>query len=147
VPTRRAQVGSFSDRRWGESADRWHPLGGAAPRPLAPAPHHGLFPGYYDAFRLPSGLYLNAGNGSRLFIVRQSRDDREHTIHIPGRAGNSDTIVTSHGSRLLIWSGLGISLSNSLFWYNPDTRTIRYVFRTPPSRYGVAGVIPYGHTA
>ena len=131
---------SDSDRLW------LVPLGGAAPRSLTPI-RRSLSPGYYDAFHLPSGIYLNAANGSKLFIVRQSRDGREHTVHIAGRAGIGDAMVTSRGSRLLIWSGIGVSQSNSLFWYNPTTHAIRYVFRTPPGRFGVSGVIPYGHTA
>ena len=122
------------------------PLHGGAPSPLTPALRpHGLFQGYVDAWRLPSGLYLQADNAhDTLSIVRQARDGTRHTIHIPRPAGTSDLITTTLGPRMLLWSGVGISPTGSLFWYNPATRTLRYLFRTPPGTYGVAGVLTSG---
>jgi TolB protein len=122
------------------------PLRGGAPKPLTPAIRaRGLFLGYVDAWRLPSGLYLQADNAhDTLSIVRQSRDGSEHTINIPGPAGISDFINTALGPRLLINNGLGVSTTSSLFWYNPATRAVRYVFKTPSKILGVYNVIPYG---
>jgi TolB protein len=122
------------------------PMRGGPPRPLTPALRaHGLFQGYFDAWRLPSGLYLQADDAhDTLSIVRQSRDGAEHTIHIPGPAGVSDFIDTALGSRLLIDTGSGVSNTSSLFWYNPATRAIHYVFRTPPQIRGVYGVVTFG---
>ena len=122
------------------------PLRGGAPKPLTPALRsHGLFLGYIDAWRLRGGLYLQADNAhDTLSIVRQFPDGTRLTIHIPGPAGISDFIATSRGPRLLLESGVGVSPSDSLFWYNPATRAIHYVFRTPPKTYGVAGVTTFG---
>jgi len=123
------------------------PLHGGSPMPLTPAlPNHGLFTGYVGAWRLPSGLYLLADNDrDTLSIVRQSPDGTRHAIHIPGAAGNSDYILTTLGPRLLLQSAIGPGGPSDLFWYNPATRAIRFLFRTPPGKYGVAGVVPYGY--
>jgi hypothetical protein len=122
------------------------PMRGGPPKPLTPALRaHGLFQGYIDAWRLPSGLYLEADNAHDTpSIVRQSPDGAEHTIHIPGPAGVSDFINTALGSRLLINSGLGVTNTSSLFWYNPATHAIHYVFQTPPQIRGVFGVVTFG---
>jgi len=125
------------------------PMHGGKPKPLTPALRsHGLFLGYVDAWRLPNGLYLQADNArDTLSIVRQSPDGSRRTIRIPGSAGLSDFIETAVGPRLLIETGVGVSASDSLFWYNPATRAIRYVFRTPPKTYGVSGVATFGFRA
>lgn len=122
------------------------PMHGGRPKPLTPALRaHGLFQGYVDAWSLPSGLYLQADNShDTLSIVRQSPSGTEHTIHIPGPAGISDFIDTALGSRLLIDTGLGVSNTSSLFWYNPSTRAIRYVFQTPPTTRGISSVVTFG---
>lgn len=122
------------------------PMNGSPPKPLTPALRaHGLFQGYFDAWRLPSGLYLQADNShDTLSIVRQSADGSERTIQIPGSAGISDGIDTALGSRLLVDTGSGVSSTSSMFWYNPATRAIHYVFRTPPKTYGVFGVVTFG---
>jgi hypothetical protein len=122
------------------------PVHARRPKPLTPALRsHGLFQGYIDAWRLPSGLYLQADNAhDTLSIVRQSRDGTRRTIHIPGPAGISDFIDTTFGPRLLIDTGSGVSNTSSLFWYNPATRALHYVFRTPTKIYGVFGVVPFG---
>jgi len=119
---------------------------GGPPKPLTPALRaHGQFQGYIDAWQLRSGLYLQADNAhDTLSIARQSPDGTRHTIRIPGPAGISDGIITTLGPRLLLWSGIGVSASDSLFWYNPATHAIRYIFPTPPKTYGIAGVVPFG---
>jgi hypothetical protein len=96
-------------------------MNGGSPKPLTPALRaHGLFQGYFDAWRLPSGLYLQADNShDTLSIVRQSADGSERTIQIPGSAGISDGIDTALGSRLLVDTGSGVSSTSSMFWYNP----------------------------
>ncbi len=64
---------------------------------------------------------------------------------MPGPAGYSDSIATVFDGRLLLQSSLGVGGPSSLFWFNPVTRTVRFIFRTPAHTYGVAGVIPYGY--
>jgi hypothetical protein len=122
------------------------PVRGGTPRPLTPAVRPDSIREFFNnVWRLPSGLYLQADNlRNRLSIVRQAADGKRHTIHIPGPAGLNDFIVGSLGARLLIASGTGQQPSESLLWYNPATRAIRYVFRTPPKAYGVAGVVSFG---
>jgi hypothetical protein len=126
------------------------PAGSGPPVPLTPALRpHGLFQGYIDAWQLPSGLYLLADNAhDTLSIVRQYRDGTRRTVSIPGPAGVSDSILASQAGRLLLESNIGGSGGpSSLFWYNPATGSVRYILRTPPGVYGVAGAIPYRYRA
>ncbi len=123
------------------------PIGGGKPIALTPALRpHGLFQGYVNAWRLPTGLYLQADNAhDTLSIVRQYRDGSEHTVTVPGPARLSDWIVTTLAGRLLLESNVGPGGPSSLFWFAPATRTIHFVFRTPPTVRGVDEAIPYGY--
>ena len=123
------------------------PFAGGSPRPLTPAVRaHGLFQGYVDAWRVDGALYLQADNAhDTLSIVRQSRAGSRTTIHIPGPAGISDSMLTSYRGQLLLESALGVGGPSSLFWFNPVTHAIRYLLRAPAGRYGVAAVIPFGY--
>jgi hypothetical protein len=99
-----------------------------------------------DAWPLGGSLYLQADNThDTLSVIRQARDGSDHLISIPGPAGNSDAILTTRAGRLLLQSAIGPGGPSSLFWYNPATRAIQYLFRTPPGLYGVAGAIPYAY--
>jgi hypothetical protein len=105
-----------------------------------------LFQGYVDAWRIGGRLYLEADNAREVgSIVRQDRDGSRHTISVPGPAGYSDNIETVFGGRLLLQSSTGAGGPSSLFWFNPATRSIQFIFRAPAQTYGVAGVIPYGY--
>jgi hypothetical protein len=123
------------------------PIAGVGqPRPLTPALRpRGLFMGYIGAWQLPGRLYLLADNAhDTLSVVRQYRDGTRRTITIPGPDGVSDLILTSQAGRLLLQSNIGgPGGPSSLFWYNPATGSVRYIVRTPPGVYGVAGAIPY----
>lgn len=123
------------------------PAGSGAPRPLTPALRpHGLFLGYVNAWKLGRRLYLQADDAhDTLSIVRQFRDGTRHTISVPGPAGVSDAIITTYHGRLLLQSNIGPGGPSSLFWFNPATRSIRFIFRAPPGTYGVAGTIAYGY--
>jgi hypothetical protein len=123
------------------------PLGGGPPTALTPPLRpHGLFQGYVNAWKLASGLYLQADNAhDTLSIVRQLPDGSRHTVTIPGPAGISDSILTSRAGWLLLQSAIGLGGPSSLFWFNPATGSVRFIFRTPPGIYGVAGAIPYGY--
>jgi len=132
---------SSTDRLW------LVPLDGGPPVPATPALRpHGLFQGYVNAWRIGGRLYLEADNAREVVsIVRQDRDGSRHAISVPGPAGYSDDIATVFGGRLLLQSNLGIGGPWSLFWFNPATRTVSFIFRAPAHAYGVAGVIPYGY--
>jgi hypothetical protein len=118
------------------------------PKPLTPAIRpHGQFFGYVDAWTTDGMLYLQAEDDtSTLSIVRESADGARHTITIPGPAGISDAIITAYRGQFMLQSNIGgPGGPSSLFWFNPVTRSIRYIIRARPATYGVRGVIPYGY--
>jgi hypothetical protein len=123
------------------------PFDGGAPVALTPALRaHGLFQGYVNAWRIGRRLYLQADDAhDTLSIVRQDRDGSRHTITVPGPAGHSDMILTAFAGRLLLQSNIGTGGPVSLFWFDPATRTVRFIFRAPPETYGAADAIPYGY--
>jgi hypothetical protein len=63
---------------------------------------------------------------------------------VPGPAGVSDYMLTARHGQLLLESGIGPGGPSSLFWLNPATGKLRFLFRAPAGHYGVAGAIPYG---
>jgi hypothetical protein len=123
------------------------PLGHGAPTALTPALRvHGLFAGYDAAWRIDHALYLQADNEhDTLSIVRQSADGARRTIHVPGPAGVSDDMLTARNGQLLLESAIGPGGPSSLFWLNPATGKLRFLFRAPAGHYGVAGAIPYDY--
>jgi TolB protein len=124
------------------------PLDGGAPVALTPALRpHGLFEGYVNAWRIARRLYLQADDAhDTLSIVRQDRDGSRHTITVPGPAGISDAILTAFAGRFLLESNMGgPGGPSSLFWFDPATRTVRFMFRAPPNTYGAVGAIAYGY--
>jgi len=123
------------------------PASRGAPKPLTPALRpHGLFQGYVDAWKLGRKLYLQADNShDTLSIVRQFPDGTRRAITVPGPAGVSDLIITAYHGRLLLESNVGQGGPSSLFWFNPATRSIRFIFRTPPGTFGVYLAIAYGY--
>jgi hypothetical protein len=131
-----------TDRLWLVPAAR-----GGTPRPLTPALRpHGLFLNYVDAWTIGRKLYLQADNAhDTLFIVRQFPDGARRTITVPGRAGVSDAIITAYHGRLLLQSKIGLSGPSSLFWFNPATRSIRFIFRPSAGTRGVFTAIAYGY--
>ena len=122
------------------------PIDGGKPAALTPARRpHGLFEGYVNAWRLPTGLYLQADDAhDTLSIVRQYRDGSEHAVHVPGPASVSDWIVAARAGRLLLQSNSGRVGPSSLFWFAPAAGAIHFVFQTPPAVYGVYQAIPFG---
>jgi len=64
---------------------------------------------------------------------------------VPGPAGVSDLIITAYHGRLLLESNVGPGGPGSLFWFNPATRSISFIFRAPPGTYGVYLAIAYGY--
>ena len=142
-----ALVDCFGKNPYGTDRLWLVPARSGAPRPLTPALRpHGLFQGYVDAWKLGRKLYLQADDAhDTLSIVRQYRGGTRRTISVPGPAGVSDAIITAYHGRLFLQSDLGPGGPSSLFWFNPVTRSIRFIFRAPPGSYGVAGAIAYGY--
>jgi hypothetical protein len=120
------------------------PFNGGTPVPLTPALlPHGLFQGYFDAWQISGRVYLQAenarGTGS---VVRQYRDGARRTISVPGPAGPDAGIITAYHGQLLLQSSVG---PGALFWFNPRTRSVHFIFRPPAGAYGVGWDIPYGY--
>ncbi len=123
------------------------PAGGGAATALTPQRDgHGADPfGDIGAWRLPSGLYLQAlGPCGTVFIARQAPDGSLRVISIPGVSGNNNDIVTAYGPRLLVQAQTGCPGSNSLLWFNPETGAVQMVLTAPDDVMGAFAEVPYG---
>ncbi|HEY1616328.1 MAG TPA: hypothetical protein VGG25_01855 [Streptosporangiaceae bacterium] len=122
------------------------PASGARPRALTPQRgSHSRDLGDTDAWRLPSGLYLQAlGPCGTVQIFRQLSSGAIKLVTIPGAAGNNNRILTARGARLLVRAQTGCPGSESLLWFNPSTRRVQMLLRAPKNDAGVIGAIPYG---
>ena len=97
-----------------------------------------------DAWRLPSGIYMqDAGAPVCGIIAQQYRDGSTHIVHVPGNPGA--TIITSIGPRLLVLGeatcGNGRS---SLILFNPARHTVSYVLRPKKNTLGEVAAVPFG---
>jgi hypothetical protein len=98
--------------------------------------------GDIGAWRLPSGLYLQAiGPCGTLQIFRQKADGSITLVTIPHTSGNN-RLLTAYGSQLLVEAPTECSPTATLLWYNPATRHVRTLFQS-----GVLGAVPYGRPA
>lgn len=99
-----------------------------------------------DAWRLTSGVYLQATGACGFgFIATQSSNGQAHRVPVPGVTLPSDQIVTGHGSSLLVRAvGGDCGGSAVLVWFDPKTKKVTWVFRTPKNIAGVGPVVPYG---
>lgn len=106
---------------------------------------HGADPfGDIGAWRLPSGLYLQAlGPCGTVFIARQAPGGSIRVINIPGAEGNNNKIITAHGPRLLVQAQTGCPGSNSLLWFNPRTSAVQMVLKAGSDVIGAFGEVPY----
>jgi len=109
------------------------PAGGARPSALTPVrdpakPPHDY--GDLDAWRLPSGLYLqSAGACGTLELNRQAANGSITGVTVPGMT-NSPVVVTASGARLLVGQ-LGCDGSGGqLAWFNPATGAEQWLFKT-----------------
>jgi TolB protein len=122
------------------------PASGAKPVALTPqrTPAERDY-GDIDAWRLPSGLYLqSAGACGTLEFNKQNANGSITPVKVPGTLNLSTRIVTADGPWLLIDAITGCDApSQSLLWFNPGTRAERWMFRTPASASGVLAVVPY----
>jgi TolB protein len=119
------------------------PASGAAPAALTPArTGHGFDFGDFNAWQLPSGLYLDGfGACGTLVIGRQPTRGPEQMVSVPGSA--SSVIVTATGSRLMVERINGCSPGTSLVWFNPATRALTIAIPAGHNQHGVVGVVPY----
>jgi hypothetical protein len=119
------------------------PASGGKSRALTPQRgSHSQDFGDIGAWRLPSGLYLQAiGPCGTLQIFRQKADGSITLVTIPHTSGNN-RLLTAYGSQLLVEAPTEYSPTAMLLWYNPATRHARTLFQS-----GVLGAVPYGRPA
>jgi TolB protein len=121
------------------------PVSGARPKALTPPrnpAHSGDF-GDLDAWRLPSGLYLQAaGACGVLHIFRQAPGGSIKLVTVPHTSGDN-RVLTARGSRLLVQAPTDCVGSVSLLWYNPATHAEQWLIRPPAHVVGVTVAIPF----
>ncbi len=121
------------------------PVSGARPTALTqPRSPKGPDLGDIDAWRLPSGLYLQAaGACGVIFIAKQASDGSATTVNVPQTRGNDNQIVTADGSRLLVRAQTSCEQSTSLLWFTPSTSAVQMLIRAPSGIQGVIAAVPY----
>ncbi|MGH3176832.1 MAG: hypothetical protein ACRDPF_23575 [Streptosporangiaceae bacterium] len=121
------------------------PASGARPKALTPPRNparSGDF-GDLDAWRLPSGLYLQAaGACGVLHIFRQAPGGSIKLVTVPHTSGDN-RVLTARGSRLLVQAPTDCTGSVSLLWYNPGTKAEQWLIRPPARVIGVTIAVPF----
>jgi len=120
------------------------PVSGGRPTALTPLrnPRTGDN-GDFDAWQLPSGLYLqSAGACGVLQIFKQASNGSITLVTVPHTEGDNH-VLTALGSRLLIQAPTSCAGSVSLLWFDPGTRAVQWLIRTPPTVAGVSIAIPF----
>jgi hypothetical protein len=117
------------------------PVSGAKPSALTPLRNPAKAPNDYgdiDAWRLPSGLYLQSlGACGTLELNKQAANGSVTRVTVPGMS-DSPVVVTASGARLLV-EQLGCDgVGGQLAWYNPATKAEQWLFRS-----GAGGAIAY----
>jgi hypothetical protein len=99
--------------------------------------------GDFDAWQLPSGLYLqSAGACGVLQIFKQASNGSITLVTVPHTEGDNH-VLTALGSRLLIQAPTSCAGSVSLLWFDPGTRAVQWLIRTPATVAGVSIAIPF----
>jgi hypothetical protein len=123
------------------------PASGAKPAALTPQRKDGRDLGDIDAWRLPSGLYLQSlGACGTIEVNKQAANGSIAPVNVPGTGNAHNLVVTALGSRLLINAGNGCEPGNSLLWYNPGSHAEQWLLKAPAKAYGVLAVVPYYST-
>jgi hypothetical protein len=114
------------------------PASGARPTELTPFRTSSYDLGDFDAWQLPSGLYLQSfGACGTLEINRQAPNGSVAPVAVPGTSSPSYQVVTADGPRLLIET-VGCTGAGQLLWLNPATHAETWLFKS-----GAAQVVPF----
>ena len=101
--------------------------------------------GDIDAWKLSSGVFLQAlGPCGVEFVAQQASNGSVHQVKLPGVNYASFHIVTGQGSSLLVEASGGCSAGASLVWFNPHTKKVTWVVKTPKKIVGVELTVPFG---
>jgi hypothetical protein len=118
------------------------PADGKPSSTLTPLPR-GSVGGYFNAWQVSSGLYVNGHYGcGGSQIWRQSPSRREAAVTVPGAAYSQ--IVTATSSELMVdrYTSCGTPAA-SLVWFNPATKVLQVAIPDVDSQWGVTAAIPY----
>jgi TolB protein len=114
------------------------PANGARPAELTPFRTSSYDLGDFDAWRLPSGLYLQSfGACGTLEINKLAANGSITPVTVPGTASPSYEVITADGPRLLIETE-GCTARGQLLWLNPATRAETWLFKS-----GTIQVVPF----
>jgi hypothetical protein len=97
--------------------------------------------GDIDGWKLSSGVYLQALGPCGVEFVANLAGQK---INLPGVSYPSDNIITGQGSSLLVQADNGCFAGSSLVWFNPQTKKVTWVVRTPKNVNGVMATVPFG---
>lgn len=134
----RPNNGTFEPQLWAV------PVNGTTPMPVTQA-RTGTGPdlGDFNAWQLPSGLYLDAlGACGTTFIGKQSANGAVQVVNVPGSSGDNEAVEAS-ASRLLVRETSGCVPSSSLVWFDPATNTVQQVLTAEPNAIGVYSVVAF----
>lgn len=106
---------------------------------------HGSDQGDVDAWKLATGVYLQAlGPCGVEFIATQSANGSVHKMPVPGVNLPSDHIITGHSSSLEVLADSGCGGGASLVWFNTHTKKVTWVFHPATDIAGVEVAVPFG---
>ena len=108
--------------------------------PAAPEGH--LDAGDFNAWQLPSGLYVDGvGACGTLVIGRQPAHGAEQMVRVPDAP--SSLIITATRTRLLVERLNGCNPGASLVWLNPATHKLTVAVPVSGQQWGVTSVVPF----
>jgi hypothetical protein len=97
------------------------------------------------AWQVGGKLYVEA-DGACQHIEQVYRNNSAHQVKVPGNPAVS--MVDRLGARLLVAGQPRCQYTDqSLFWFNPATHALSYVFHPTGATIGVVRVAPFGRTA
>jgi hypothetical protein len=121
------------------------PASGKTPRALTPVSSRPGLAGYFTAWQLSNGLYVNAHYGCGGSIIeRQPSRGPERPVIVPG--ATYSLIVTATSSGLMVdrfTTNCGPAPTSSLVWFNPATRALKVAIPDLHSQWGVIATVPY----